>query len=108
MLPAQGTPYLSDVGVISFVPNVWGEVWTARHHVLTRFSKYFHVVWVNPVPEWRAIWSERSRKRPVYAAQESPATSFVVDDSGKAWPRIYRPQFLATFTERQRLKKPQR
>jgi len=45
--PAEG-PLFPFVGVIGLVPDVWGDYWQVRQHVLTRLARYFFVVWVNP------------------------------------------------------------
>jgi hypothetical protein len=46
-------PYLADIGVMSLVPDVWEASWQPRHHVLTRLSRYFNVVWYHPLQKQR-------------------------------------------------------
>lgn len=41
-------PYLLDVGVIALVPDAWEDFWQTRHHVVSRLSQYFQVMWVYP------------------------------------------------------------
>ena len=51
--PAAG-PLFPSIGVIGLVPDIWGDYWQVRQHVLTRLASYFFVVWVNPsrsIPE---------------------------------------------------------
>jgi glycosyltransferase involved in cell wall biosynthesis len=43
-----GQPRYPDVGVVAFVPERWSPHWASRHHVISRLSQAFHVVWVNP------------------------------------------------------------
>jgi GT2 family glycosyltransferase/glycosyltransferase involved in cell wall biosynthesis len=43
---AEG-PLFPSIGVIGLVPDVWGDYWQARQHVLTRLARYFFVVWVD-------------------------------------------------------------
>ncbi len=44
-------PWLADVGVIALVPDEWNGFWQTRHHVVSRLSKYFQVVWVDPTAD---------------------------------------------------------
>lgn len=41
-------PRRPDIGVLAFVPDRWSPLWQVRQHVMTRFARHFHVVWVNP------------------------------------------------------------
>jgi len=43
-------------GILAFVPDVWGDVWQPRHHVLSGLSRHFKVLWVSQptyVEKWR-------------------------------------------------------
>jgi glycosyltransferase involved in cell wall biosynthesis len=94
-------PLFADVGVIALVPERWGGMWLSRHQILTRLSRYFHVVWHNPARPWRAAW------RPAPVAQTDPtpppARGFAVYDHGPWLPKFYRPAAIARATERGRL-----
>jgi glycosyltransferase involved in cell wall biosynthesis len=41
-------PLLLDVGVIALVPDSWEDFWQTRHHVVSRLSQYFQVMWISP------------------------------------------------------------
>jgi glycosyltransferase involved in cell wall biosynthesis len=97
-------PALADIGVIALVPERWGGMWLSRHQVLTRMSRYFHVVWHNPARSWR--------KRRVILKHADPtpppASGFTVYDH-EAWlPRFYRPRALDRATEQARLHRSRR
>jgi len=97
-------PALDDVGVIGLVPERWGGMWLSRHQILTRLSKYFHVVWHNPPQEWR------SAPKPITHADPTPPPSsgFSVY-APEAWlPRFYRPRALDRATEQARLHRSRR
>ena len=46
-------PAYPDIGVIGVVPERWGGMWLSRQQILTRLTRYFHVVWVDPPLSWR-------------------------------------------------------
>src|SRR3977135_2605261 len=87
----MGTPYLPDVGVLAMVPDRFDEPWQPRHQILTRLSRYSHVVWFDPVPGWREmLQSPRARAR---TSSVNGANAFVV----------YRaPMWLPTLSNRAR------
>jgi len=61
-------PLVPDVGVLALVPDRWSDLWQQRHQVLTRLARYFHVTWMNPAREWRAVLTgpvaRRTRQAP--------------------------------------------
>jgi glycosyltransferase involved in cell wall biosynthesis len=100
-------PPLADVGVISLVPDVWGNPWQLRHQILTRLARYFHVVWCNPPWYWRKLWRRpRPRRRRVdYGSATVPGLTIYRPES---WlPAIGRPAVLARLTMRERLRRAQ-
>jgi len=100
------SPRYPDVGVIGLVPDVWGQgVWMPRHHVLTRLARHFHVVWLDPALEWRDIWLHGVR-RPQHPADapNGALPGFTLYRPGRWAPRVYRPAFVAAWTERARLR----
>jgi glycosyltransferase involved in cell wall biosynthesis len=104
--PAPAGPLFGDVGVIALVPDRWGGMWLSRHQILTRLSRYFHVVWQNPARPWRRALSPVS-----IASQEPtppPAHGFTVYDPERWLPRLYRPRALARAAERMRLARARR
>ena len=48
-------PLFPEIGVVAFVPEKWGGSWMSRHQVLTRLSRYFHVVWAERADSWREL-----------------------------------------------------
>jgi glycosyltransferase involved in cell wall biosynthesis len=88
------------------VPDVWEQAWTTRHHVLTRLSRYFPVIWMDPPVEWRHAWSAAGR-RP--RARGLPAHGdFIVHRPGRFLPHVYRPRLVHDFIERVRLGRARR
>jgi glycosyltransferase involved in cell wall biosynthesis len=91
------------VGIIALVPDEWDDpVKTARHHVISRLSRHFSVVWVDPSRPWREyvrIPSLRARHR---ARCATPAGLSVLRASFTR-PSIYRPSWLRKSIERSRL-----
>jgi glycosyltransferase involved in cell wall biosynthesis len=106
-------PYLADVGIIALVPEDWTAIWKSRHQILTRLAKYFHVVWCTP-PRW---WRERQWWRELWSPDElrngggvngAPSRELTIYHPERWLPAVGRPRFLATWTERQRLRRAQR
>ena len=101
---ANAGPLFPDVGVIACVPEKWGGMWLSRQQILTRLSRYFHVVWVNPPVNWRKLWFEGgvSAVGQVDDARP-PAKGFAVYEQSRYLPKLYRPDFLRRFTASKRL-----
>lgn len=94
------SPLISEVGVIALIADNWGQEWMSRHQILTRLSKYFQVVWVNPSPDWRETLRRRKLK-PGHTTDLTPG--FHVYEA-EAWlPKFYKPRFLAEFIFLKRL-----
>jgi glycosyltransferase involved in cell wall biosynthesis len=94
-------PLIPEVGVLALVPDQWCERWQPRHQVLTRISRYFHVVWVNPAQPWRhnLKWRRAGASLP----REFPALT--VYDPEVWLPTLFRPRVLADVTFRERLRR---
>jgi glycosyltransferase involved in cell wall biosynthesis len=102
----MGTPYLPDVGVLAMVPDRFDEPWQPRHQILTRLSRYFHVVWFDPVPGWREmLQSPRARAR---TSSVNGANAFVVYRAPMWLPTLFKPARLARLVERLRLQQARR
>jgi glycosyltransferase involved in cell wall biosynthesis len=102
--PERAQPALADIGVVALAPERWGGMWLSRHQVLTRLSRYFHVVWYNPPRSWRGKSRTISHADPT----PPPATGFQIYDN-EAWlPKFYKPQALDRITERARLTRARR
>jgi glycosyltransferase involved in cell wall biosynthesis len=98
MIPKEG-PLFNDVGVLALVPNRWGSTWQVRQHVLIRLARYFQVLWMDPAHEWRDSFAVMNRREPPLA--HYPGLHVYVPEF---WlPAVYRPEWLASFTFRQRV-----
>jgi len=102
--PASPTPLLPDVGVIALVPDVWGKAWQPRHQVLTRLTRYFHVVWCDPARSGRRILAVDNRRRRS-GGEDALPPSFVVYRSERWLPAIGRIEAIGNWTLRQRLRR---
>jgi len=104
-VPAAG-PLFPDIGVIALVPERWGGMWLSRHQILSRLSRYFHVVWHNPARPWRHALATPRIAHP--DETPPPARGFTVYDPAPWFPRLYRPRSLARASERGRLARARR
>ena len=97
---SQPRPALDDVGVLAMVPDLWGPKWQVRHHVLTRLTRYFHVVWMEP-----ALWlrDALSGRRPPPLDEPLPDSSVQVYQPGRWLPQLFRPLWAARLLHRIRL-----
>jgi len=98
------SPALADVGVLALVPEQWGGMWLSRHQILTRLSKFFHVVWHNPPQSWRG--SPATTK--IVDPTPPPSSGFSVYEPESWLPRFYRPHALDRATEHARLARSRR
>jgi len=46
-----------DTGILTFVPDLWDNYWASRHHVMSRLSQHYKVLWVSPPLPWRKAFS---------------------------------------------------
>jgi glycosyltransferase involved in cell wall biosynthesis len=106
-------PYLAEVGVIALVPEEWGPVWKSRHQILTRLTKYFHVVWCTPPRWWRARrwWQELWLGRGLQdggSTNDAALLGLTIYHPERWLPLVGWPHFLDRWTEQQRLRRAQR
>jgi glycosyltransferase involved in cell wall biosynthesis len=99
---------MPDVGLIAMVPEVWGNPWQSRHFILTRVAQYFHVVWFNPVREWRQFFGEEypGMSGRFHAGSRGPG--FHIYNAGILKPRLHRPEGMADFLRRSRYRSAQK
>lgn len=97
-----GGPIFPDIGVVAFVPEEWGGPWLSRHQVLTRLSRYFHVVWAEPAKRWREL--VLGSQKPVNRTHRSEAfpKGFVLYQPERWLPWFGKPAWLASWTAAQR------
>ena len=93
-------PLLPTVGVLALVLDRQGLWWQPRHHILTRLSRFFHVVWVSPSHEWRQTLRRILTPRRVEI--EAPP-GFMVYTPEPWLPVVYRPAWLGRTSLRARL-----
>lgn len=94
--------HFPEVGVVSLVPNRWGGPWMSRNQILSRLSRYFHVVWCDPAITLRQLGIFSLLRNPNVDYRTTPSGLIVYRPEG--WlPTIGRPRFLAHWTMRQRL-----
>jgi glycosyltransferase involved in cell wall biosynthesis len=104
--PVEGPlepPLHPEIGVIALLVDSWGPHWTSRHQVLMRLARYFHVLWMNPAPEWRDAIKQRGRRAAVKTIPGQPDT-FMIHDSAPWLPVVYRPAWLGSHLARARLR----
>jgi glycosyltransferase involved in cell wall biosynthesis len=92
-------PLFPTIGVIAQVHDTWGSCWQARHQILLRLARYFHVVWMNPPRNWRESLTLRHSAEPL---QDHPIgiPGFTIYNAGPWLPEIYRPVWLKKFIRR--------
>ena len=94
------TPELPEIGIVAYVPDNWDWKWQPRHHVLSRLSRYFHVIWVSPALDWRdaiKFWASEDSRPSV-----SIPSNLHLMTTSRTLPRFYRPQWLRHLTEKRR------
>ncbi len=37
-----------NVTIVAFVPDLWNDSWQSRHHILSKLSNHYKVLWVSP------------------------------------------------------------
>ncbi|HEU4642013.1 MAG TPA: hypothetical protein VFS44_06115, partial [Gemmatimonadaceae bacterium] len=95
-------PLHPEVGVIALPLDGWSSQWTSRQQVLTRLARYYHVLWLNPAPEWRDAWRRRAPAREQHVPGQPP--SFVVRDAAVWHSTVYHPEWLVRSVVRARLR----
>jgi len=77
-----------------------------RHQVMSRLSRYFNVLWMEPARSWRDVWGNGNGDSSPGAAFEAPPPDlpgFQVWDPSRRLPTFYRPRFVADLTRRARV-----
>jgi glycosyltransferase involved in cell wall biosynthesis len=93
-------PLFPAIGVIAQAHDTWGSRWQARHQVLLRLARYFHVVWMNPPHNWRESLTLLHSSEPV---ENIPLgfPGFSVYSPEPWLPEVYRPVWLKKFIFRE-------
>ena len=95
-------PLFPDIGVVAFVPEEWGGPWLSRHQVLTRLSRYFHVVWEEPARRWRALAQGNHKLVSRSNRAEAFPDGFVLHRPERWLPWFGRPEWLASWSAAER------
>ena len=106
--PLWNSPCLSDLGILALVDDEWESPWMVPHQILTRLSRYFHVVWCSRAPWWRESLRSRLRQsQQKFDHGFEPNPGLTIYRPERWLPAIGRPRFLAEWTERERLRRAQ-
>lgn len=92
-------PLFPEIGVVAFVPEKWGGPWLSRHQVLTRLSRYFHVLWTEPARSWREflIGSGGKSANDSHPLERFPE-GFALYQPERWLPQFGRPGWLDSWT----------
>jgi glycosyltransferase involved in cell wall biosynthesis len=97
---------MPKIGVIAQVNDAWGDCWQTRHHVVSRLSRYFYTVWMNPPTTWRELFGRRT---PVPRAENPTGEPGFDIYAPESWlPAIHRPRWLAGRLLKEHLKRARR
>lgn len=107
LVEAGSHPLLSRVGIVALVDKPWSTRWMPEHQILSRLSRYFHVVWVNPARDWRTAiagppWSLGGTTRPL----STPA--FALYEPEIWLPQCWRYDWLAEWLVATRVRRARR
>lgn len=94
-------PFFPEIGVVAFVPEKWGGPWLSRHQVLTRLSRYFHVLWVEPAGGWRELLGSGKPTNRPHPSEVFPE-GFTLYQPERWLPQFGRPARLASWTAAER------
>lgn len=61
---------LAGYDIVCFSPNPWQALWRNRHQIMSRLARQNRVLFVEPAPFLRQVWTDLSRRGP--AALASP------------------------------------
>jgi glycosyltransferase involved in cell wall biosynthesis len=93
-------PLFPTIGIIAKAHDTWGSRWQARHQVLLRLARYFHVVWMNPPRDWRQSLATR-RPAETLDNDRMSTPGFTVYNPELWLPEVYRPAWLKEFILRE-------
>ena len=97
------TPLHPEIGLLALVPDEWSDQWQARHHILSRLSHYYHVVWLNPPHHWRESVPKLRARKNAYRSDNSNGLLFYTPE----WwlPHLHRPRRISNSLFRARLRR---
>jgi glycosyltransferase involved in cell wall biosynthesis len=77
----------SDIGILTFVPEIWESYWLSRHQIMSRLSKFYKVLWVSTPLSWRQSIGIKKRTKAGRGVRKISATFWTYA------PEIYLPDF---------------
>jgi glycosyltransferase involved in cell wall biosynthesis len=100
-------PLFPTIGVLAQAYDTWSSCWQARHQVLLRLARYFHVVWMNPPRNWRESLTLRDARGQL---ENNPIDipGFSIYNPDPWLPEIYRPAWLRDSILREQVKRARR
>ena len=107
-MTALAAPPLADVGIIAFVPEEWENIGSTRYYVLTRLSRYFRVVWLNPSFGWRELWRGSQAAEFGRAYRQEVLPGLTVYNPGRWLPEVWSPRWVGHLVRRERLRRARR
>jgi glycosyltransferase involved in cell wall biosynthesis len=98
-------PLLPDIGLLALPYHRYSTRWMTPHHVLTRLSTYFHVVWLEPPLHWREAGLAGQRLRELWELAATLPPNFHIQPP-EAWlPDVHRPGTLSRAVTRARIRR---
>src|SRR5262245_27885589 len=96
---------VTSLGIIALVPDKWGEMWQARHHLLSRVAEQCHVAWMNPAHHWRSTLRRWGRTPSSDAVRAPQSAQLRICDAPLWLPRFHGQPRLDDMTFALRLRK---
>ena len=88
----EPTPSRPDIGLLIVAADDWSSRRMARHQLVARMTRRFHMVWMNPAHTWRNTLhvARKGRPEPVSGPDEPMV------HRAELWlPLLFRPRSLA-------------
>lgn len=100
-------PLLADVGIVSIPPEYWDVTWLqTEHQVISRLSRFFRVVWMNPSENWRDTLRNGVSAGPVFSNAKSFQNLEIYRQ--EFWlPQFFKPRWLSRYTFLERIRRAQ-
>ncbi|HWM26930.1 MAG TPA: hypothetical protein VNQ14_00630, partial [Woeseiaceae bacterium] len=97
------TGRIPRTGVVALVPDRWDGIWMPRHQVMSRLTRHFRVVWVEPADNWRRYWLPGLKPETSVQNVSPEIPNFDRYVPGRWLPEVYKPRALGDFIRRRRL-----
>ena len=98
-------PLFPEVGLVALVPDTWGDTaLRSKHQILTRLSRYFRVLWVDPARHWRECWAPGGSRQTRDLNGMALPGGFEVYRNSRWLPATYSPAIASSFFRKMRLR----